>query len=253
MDISEIVNIVKETRPIIFKHDIRVKEKGFADFVTEVDTGVQEFIKRRLGEKYPDIQFFGEEGEREKIDFSRPVWILDPIDGTTNLIYGMGLSAVSLALYDKDGGSMGVVYNPFHDEIFTAERGKGAYFNGRKICVSKAQSLSESLIGIGTTPYEKELADENFRIFLDVYKRSLDIRRTGSAAIDLCYTACGRLDGYFERNLKPWDYAAGALILKEAGGCVTDFDGNEPDIKGKCCIVATNGKIHEELLGIINE
>lgn len=252
IDINEITKMIRETRPIIMRRGIHIREKGFADFVTEVDTGVQAFLKERLGERYPEIQFLGEEGAKERIDYSRPVWILDPIDGTTNLIYDFGMSAVSLALYYGEGGALGIVYNPFHEELFTAKRGEGAYLNGRRIHVSEAQSLHESLIGIGTSPYEKELAEDNFRVFLEVYKRSLDIRRTGSAAIDLCYTACGRLDGYFERNLKPWDYGAGAVILREAGGCVTDLDGNGPDIRGNCSIAATNGAIHGELLDMIN-
>ena len=254
MDIKNIISLVKETRGIIMEKrgHVHPSEKGFADFVTEVDTGVQEFLKARLAERYPDIQFLGEEGEKHGIDYNKPVWVLDPIDGTTNLIYDFAMSAVSLALYDKKRGVMGVVYNPFHDELFWAERGAGAYFNGRKISVSPAKTLHESLIGIGTTPYEKDLAEENFKIFLRVYKKSLDVRRTGSAAIDLCYVACGRLDGYFERNLKPWDYGAGAVILKEAGGKITSFDGTEPDISKNCCVAASNGLIHNELLADIN-
>lgn len=249
MNVKDVIGLVKETRAIINEKRscMHASEKGFADFVTEVDMGVQAYLKARLAEKYPEIQFVGEEGEKTAVDYSRPVWILDPIDGTTNLIYDFAMSAVSLALYDKNGGVIGIVYNPFHEELFWAKRGKGAYFNGRKISVSASKTIHDSLIGIGTAPYEKELAEENFKIFLRIYKKALDIRRTGSAAIDLCYTACGRLDGYFERNLKPWDYGAGAVILKEAGGEITDFDGKEPDISKNCCVIASNGYIHEEL------
>ncbi|MCH5211099.1 MAG: inositol monophosphatase [Oscillospiraceae bacterium] len=249
IDINLLKELVYRTKDIITDKMLikSVNEKGFADFVTAVDTGVQNMLEHELAALYPDIQFMGEEGEHHKIDPSGKVWILDPIDGTTNLIYDYKMSAVSLALYAGGDIIAGIVYNPFTNEMFTAEKGKGAYLNGERIHVSSADTISKSMISIGTSPYEKERADRNFDIFKNIFKASLDIRRSGSAALDLCYVASGRTDGYMEQNLKPWDFAAGMLILSEAGGMITDYNTNPVNPLKNSDVLASNGLIHQEL------
>ena len=250
IDMDFVKSLVYRTRDIINDKSLirSVSQKGFADFVTSVDTGVQDMLERELSAVYPDIQLLGEEGERHRIDPSGDIWILDPIDGTTNLIYDYRMSAVSLALYSGGAIEAGIVYNPFTEEMFTAQKGCGAYLNGVRIHASSAGSVSEGLISIGTSPYEKERADRNFEVFKNIFKTSLDIRRSGSAALDLCYTAAARTDGYMEQNLKPWDFAVGMLILTEAGGTVTDYDGGEINPLKNSGVLASNGHIHRELL-----
>lgn len=252
---EKLLELIKQTKEIALDkgsaNDVTVK--GLADFVTKVDMGVQEFLRPRLAELYPDVQFMSEEKDNSEIDMRGKVWILDPIDGTTNLIHDYKMSAVSLGMTDNGVPVAGVVYNPFSDELFYAEKGKGAYLNGVRIEASKAKTLEQSLISVGTSPYYKELADVNFELIKRFFVASEDIRRCGSAALDLCYLACGRIDGYFEQNLKPWDYAAGIAILREAGGCVTDMSGGEPSYTVPSHIIASNGFIHNDMQKMIND
>ncbi|MBR0366206.1 MAG: inositol monophosphatase, partial [Clostridia bacterium] len=220
--INELIKLIKETKPMATDrssaHDVTVK--GVADFVTGVDMGIQAFMRRRLGELFPDIQFMSEEKDNAGIDFGGRVWILDPIDGTTNLIHDYKMSAISLGLLENGAPTIGVVYNPFTDELFYASHGEGAFLGGEPIHATAADTLARSLISVGTSPYRKDLADVNFDLIKRFYIASEDIRRGGSASLDLCYIAAGRTDGFFERDLKPWDYAAGIAILREAGGVV---------------------------------
>lgn len=219
MDTQSIISLVKETQGIIRNREMaaRVREKGIADYVTQVDIAVQDFLKTALHELEPDIQFLGEETGLQRMN-ADSYWILDPVDGTTNLMHDYQHSVVSLALCRNKEIVWGVVYDPFHDELFSAAKGEGSFLNGSPIHVSSAQKLSETIIGIGTA--KRELAKENFSRFLKVYENSQDIRRLGSAALELAYTACGRQGGYFEAYLNPWDYAAGMLLVQEAGGKV---------------------------------
>lgn len=219
------------------------REKGVADYVTEVDFAVQQFIYGKLQELYPEAQFMGEEKSNDEIDRSGLVWVLDPVDGTTNLIHDYRNSAVSLALMEHQRIVMGIVYNPYSNEMFWAEEGKGAYRNGRPIHVSGAKDMGESMISIGTSPYYKEMAKENFPVFQSIFMDCQDIRRTGSAALDLANAACGRIDGYFERGLKLWDFAAGMLLVREAGGLVLDYRGADAGTGNVSDIVAGNGVI----------
>lgn len=250
IDMDLVKTLVYRTKDIITDKSLikSVNEKGLADFVTAVDTSVQDMLEKELSALYPDIQFIGEEGENHLTDMPGAVWILDPVDGTTNLIYDYRMSAVSLALYADGEIVIGIVYNPFTEEMFTAKKGDGAYLNGQRIHVSSAETVSKSLISIGTSPYEKERADRNFEVFKNIFKASLDIRRSGSAALDLCYVSAGRTDGYMEQNLKPWDFAAGILILNEAGGKVTDYSGNPINPLKNADVFASNGLIHNELM-----
>lgn len=250
---EKLIELIRETKKIAYDlssaHDITVK--GTADFVTKVDMGIQEFLRPRLKEMCPDIQFMSEEKDNSSIDPRGKVWVLDPIDGTTNLIHDYKMSAVSLGLTDNGVPILGIVYNPFTHELFSAKKGEGAFLNEMPIHVSKAETLERSLISVGTSPYYKELTDDNFEIIKRLFKASEDIRRCGSAAMDLCYTACGRIDGYFERRLKPWDYTAGIVILREAGGEVTSLAGGEPSYSFPTDIAASNGYIHEEMMSVI--
>lgn len=251
---EKLIELIKETKRIALDRSSAsaVTEKGLADFVTKVDMGVQEFLRPRLNALYPDVQFMSEEQDNSQIDFSGKVWILDPIDGTTNLIHDYKMSAVSLAMVDNGVPVMGIVYNPFTEELFSAVKGEGAYLNGEKISVTNAPKLIDSLISVGTSPYRKDLADENFELIKRFFVASEDIRRGGSAALDLCYIACGRIDGFFERNLKPWDYSAGIVIVREAGGIVTDMKNGEPSYRVPSDIAASNGKIHAEMMGLLD-
>lgn len=250
MDIQRIISLIKETKGIITNRDMasHVKEKGVADYVTQVDLAVQDFLKKALHSLTPDIQFLGEETGLQRME-SDSYWILDPVDGTTNLMHDYQHSVVSLALCRQKEIVMGIVYDPFHDELFSAVKGEGSLLNGIPIHVSSAQKLSETIIGVGTA--KRELAKENFSRFLQVYENSQDIRRLGSAALELAYTACGRQGGYFEVYLNPWDYAAGMLLIQEAGGTVTDWVGNALDPAMGSQVAGTNGHIHEELLNLL--
>ena len=205
-------------------HSIRTK--GETDYVTNVDLAVQELLRERLAALAPDVQFMGEEQDNSRLDWSRPCWILDPVDGTTNLIHRFRHNAVSLALAEGGQIRLGVVYNPYSGECFTARWGQGAFCNGSPIRVSSADRLEDSLLSVGTVPGRRKLADTAFRQIRTLYDTCQDVRRTGCASLDLCWVACGRLDGYVELSLQPWDYAAGRLLVEEAGGRVTAPDGS---------------------------
>ncbi len=218
-----------------------IAKEGRANFVTAYDKKVQERLYQDLLELLPEAEFLGEEGEQGQIDVSKGyVYIVDPIDGTTNFMKGYQMSAISVALA-KDGQVIcGVVYNPYLDELFTAAKGQGAFLNGVSIHVSKAP-LSEGLVLFGTSPYHESLAEKSFQTAYQYFKQALDVRRSGSAALDLCSIAAGRAELFFELILQPWDYAAGSLLIQEAGGVVTDMEGSEIILDGPCSILATNG------------
>ena len=249
IDPVQIIHLVHQTKPLIMnpKKAQAITVKGPADFVTAIDTCVQEFLKSKLEELFPDVQFMGEENHMNTIDPDRPAWILDPIDGTTNLIYDFRHSAVSLGYYEDHRIVFGIVYNPFTDETFHAILGQGAYLNEQPIHVSAKKKLSDSLVAIGTSPYDKQWADENFALFKKIFENCLDIRRTGAASLDLAYVACGRQDAYIERNLKPWDFAAGSIILTEAGGQISQYNAEPVNYCSNQDILATNTYIHNEL------
>lgn len=246
--IEEVIELVKQTKHFVFNQEMagHVTVKGAADYVTQVDFAIQNFLKEKLYELAPEIQFLGEESGLLEMP-GESFWILDPIDGTTNLIHGYLHSVVSLALCHKGEVVMGVIYDPYREEVFSAEKGRGSFLNGQPVHVSGAEHLDETIIGIGTSPYQKWFAKDNFVRFQRVFEAAQDIRRTGSAAMELAYIACGRQGGYFEICLQPWDYAAGVVLVQEAGGIVTDFEGN-PLKPGKASsVIASNGRIHEEL------
>lgn len=252
MDIQEIIALLKKTKSFVDNRERagHIKVKGPADYVTQVDTDIQGFLAKELGNLFPEIQFLGEEEGLHEMS-GDTYWILDPIDGTTNLIHDYQHSVVSLALYEKGEITLGIVYDPFREDVYHAEKGKGSFLNGTPIHVSEAETLAETIIAIGTSPYDRELSKENFQRIQRVYEKSQDIRRTGSAAMDLAYVACGRTGGFFEPKLSPWDFAAGMLLVAEAGGQVTDFEGKPLNLLQRGSVVASNGKVHGELRALM--
>ena len=252
MDIQEIIALVKKTKSFVGNRERagHIKVKGPADYVTQVDTDIQGFLAKELGNLFPEIQFLGEEEGLHEMS-GDTYWILDPIDGTTNLIHDYQHSVVSLALYERGEIKLGIVYDPFREDVYYAEKGKGSFLNETPIHVSDAETLAETIIAVGTSPYDRELEKENFERIQRVFEKSQDIRRTGSAAMDLAYVACGRTGGFFEPRLSPWDFAAGMLLVAEAGGQVTDFEGKPLNLLQRGSVVASNGKVHGELRALM--
>lgn len=253
IDIERMKSIVMEAGKL-FSDDIAaqsVTEKGASDFVTAVDFASQNYIKAELEKYFPEAALLSEEGDNETFEPKEYTFVLDPVDGTTNLIHRYRQSAVSLGLVHNGVSVAGVVYNPFTEELFWAEKGKGAYCNGRSMKVSPQADFSKCVITIGTMPYYKEFADRNFEMFKNIYLDAVDIRRTGSSALDLCYTADGRTEAFFERGLKAWDFAAGAVILSEAGGKLTDWEGNALDLYSQQDVVGSNGHVHDRMLSYL--
>lgn len=228
----------------------RIEFKGAVDIVTEVDKKSEELIMAEIKKAFPGHGILTEESPELKQD-SPYKWVIDPLDGTTNYSHGFPFFCVSIA-FEKDGEVVfGVVYDPMMDELFTAEKGQGAFKNGEKIKVSVISELGRGLLATGF-PYDlRSSKANNLDHFSAFAVKAQAIRRAGSAALDLCYIASGRFDGYWEMKLRPWDVAAGALIVREAGGMVTDFSGGPFSIYGKECL-ATNGLLHEEMIRILS-
>ncbi|MBO5336444.1 MAG: inositol monophosphatase [Lachnospiraceae bacterium] len=240
--LQKIIEIVHECGEILLSAtDIerKVHEKeGKGNFVTDYDSAVQAILKEKLLKLLPEAVFFGEEDEADKADVSKGyAFIVDPIDGTTNFARGYNTSCISVALAKDGFPVLGVVYNPYERETFTAEKGKGAFLNGKPIHVSNRE-LKQGVVLVGTAPYNEELAKKTFETIYHYFLRTGDIRCNGSSAINLCNLACGRAELFFELILSPWDYAAGALIVQEAGGIVSDFQGNPLTYDRKQTVVA---------------
>lgn len=227
--LREIIKIMHECGEIMLSAtDIQRKihqKEGKGNFVTDYDSKVQAVLREKLLNLLPEAVFFGEEDDADKADISKGyAFIVDPIDGTANFTKGLQMSCISVALARDGYPVIGVVYNPYKQETFYAEKGKGAYLNGEPIHVSD-KTLEEGLVFFGTAPYNPEYSKKTFELLYRYFMRTQDVRRSGSAAIDLCTVACGRAELYFEMLLSPWDYAAGALIVEEAGGIVTNMEG----------------------------
>lgn len=229
-----------------------IKRKQARDFVTEVDTGIQELLRRRLSDILPEAKFMGEEQDNSALDTSGLVWILDPVDGTTNFIHRLRHSAISLALVDGGEPVLGIIFNPDTDELYTAVAGRGAFLNGRAIHVSRTEALAECLIDVGTNPAIRDQAGRNFEVMRAVYDRCVDIRRMGAASLDFCNVADGRIDAYTECRLNPWDYAAGLIIAGEAGAVVTDLRGRQPDMFRPSDVIVANPDVHRQLLELLH-
>ncbi len=231
-----------------------IKEKnGDANFVTVFDEQVQDSLIKGISEIFPDAVFFAEEKDNSAEDVKNGrCFIIDPIDGTTNFIHSMGASTISVAMLVDGVPVFGVVYDPYRDDYFCAQSECGAYMNGERIFVSE-RYLEHSVVAFGTTPYKKsEYAEKGFLIAKNIFMNCSDIRRSGSAALDMAYVACGKLDGFFECVLSPWDYAAGYVLIKEAGGTVTDFNGTDIGFSAPSPIICSNRLIHNKLSALIN-
>jgi len=220
------------------------------DLVTQADKRSERFIVERLTKYFPDHAIAAEEGTgHESASASEFRWHVDPLDGTTNFAHRYPCFCVSIALAQRDTLLAAVVFNPFYNELFTAARGEGATFNGKKIHVSKVATLSTSLLCTGF-PVRNRKASPNLQYYGDFTQHSHGVRRDGSAALDLASVAAGRFDGFWEFNLQKWDTAAGVLLVEEAGGKVSDFAGNPYQLGGPV-ILATNGLIHDEMLAVL--
>jgi len=229
-----------------------VQHKGTVDLVTEADRAAEALIAARLRGAFPDHRLLGEEGARE--DPAAPAgspyrWLIDPLDGTTNFAHGLPHFAVSIGLEDGAGPLAGVVYDPMRDELFTAARGGGAFRNGQPLAVSGTDDLVRALLVTGFS-YDLRRREAQAAAWRDFLVRVQGIRQTGSAALNLCYVAAGRLDGYWEWGIAPWDVAAGALIVAEAGGAVSDFGGG-PFHADNRQLVASNGRLHRAILDVL--
>lgn len=234
-----------------------ISQKSFSDFVTKVDLESEKTIINNIKKHFPNHQIMAEESSKDykKADY---LWIIDPLDGTTNFIHSFPFIAISIALMYKGELIIGVIHDPLRNETFYAESGSGAFLNGKKIKVSSIKKPESSLIATGFPFRNKQYIEKYVKIFHRMLHSVNDLRRAGAAAIDLAYVACGRVDGFFEYALSPWDIAAGTVLIKEAGGVVSDFDGdNNYLLTGN--IIAGNPVIHKflseklkEILGGIN-
>ncbi|MCI8269064.1 MAG: inositol monophosphatase [Lachnospiraceae bacterium] len=227
--LSEIIKVVHECGDIMLSAtDIERKihqKEGKGNFVTDYDSRVQKVLKTRLLSLVPEAVFLGEEDQMDHTDISKGyAFIVDPIDGTANFIRGYNASCISVALAEEGYPILGVIYDPYQKETYYAEKGKGAYRNGERIQTSE-RTLEEGVILFGVAPYNKELMQKSFEVAYRYVSRGEDLRRSGSAAIDLCMVASGRAEFFFEMVLSPWDYAAGALLVEEAGGFTGDLEG----------------------------
>ena len=229
-----------------------ITAKGRSNFVTDVDVAVQEYIRKGLMNLYPDYGFMSEEQENAP-DFKKPLWILDPIDGTANFITHYHQSAISLALYQEGEVVFGAVYNPFTDELFSAEKGKGAFCNGERIFADHEVEFQSAIIDLGTMPYYKNRAKEVGRMTEELILRAGDMRRIGSAALAMAYTAAGRTGAMLEGVLQPWDFAAGKLIALEAGAIVSDWEGAPLDVKNPSSVLVSGRKVYDELMRLIKD
>jgi myo-inositol-1(or 4)-monophosphatase len=237
-----------------FNRGVATEYKGDVDLVTEADRASEKLIVERLTTAFPGHGIFGEEGARRGLD-AEYRWYVDPLDGTTNFAHGFPVFCVSMGLEHRPAGLAAdadgelitaVIYDPTRDELFTAQKGTGAWLNGRRIHVSATRDLAEALLATGF-PSRKRHASPNIHFYQEFTLRSHGVRRAGSAALDLAYTACGRIDGFWEFRLNPWDTAAGALLVTEAGGSMSRFDGSPFQLNSNE-ILATNGKLGAELI-----
>lgn len=247
-------DVVRRASKIILRavdhiDSISISEKSRNDYVTEIDKATEQEIISSLRKVYPDHRIIAEEsgvleGNEEN------TWIIDPLDGTSNFIHGFPHFAISLAFQSKAKIEHGVVYDPLRNELFSATRGEGARLNDKKIRVSSRKKLEDALIGTGFPFRQPQHFKTYLSIFETLFPQTADMRRAGSAALDLAYVAAGRLDGFFEIGLKPWDIAAGVLLIKEAGGLISDLDGKE-NYMNSGNIVSGNPKIFKGLIQAI--
>jgi myo-inositol-1(or 4)-monophosphatase len=229
---------------------LQVSLKGPANFVTAADRRAEETLRAELGKARPGYGFLGEEGGRHEGTDGTHTWIVDPLDGTTNFLHGIPQFAISIGLERSGAIVAAVIYNPITDELYTAERGKGAFLNDRRLRVAGRRNLAEAVIACGLPHLGRGDLPLGLKELGAVQGQVAGLRRFGAAALDLAFVASGRIDGYWERNLSPWDMAAGVLMVREAGGFVTDLDGGDAMFT-KRHIVAGNETVHRELLRLL--
>ena len=235
-----------------FGTGIRIDKKGTIDLVTEVDVAIERSFREMVAARFPDHAVLGEEMGGSAVPPAGPCWVFDPIDGTTNFAHGLPIFCSSLALEVDGVAQVAAVYDPTRRELFTAERGSGAFLNGRRLHVSDAATLVDAVLVTGF-PYDvHQRVDEIVGLFAAFVGRARAVRRLGSAAIDLCYVAAGRMDGFWESDLKAWDIAGGALVVEQAGGRVTDMSG-APFSSRAGRVLASNGVLHDPLLSVIRD
>lgn len=228
-----------------------VEDKRPFDYVTEIDRACEQLIINSINEHFPDHEILAEESGKNN-NTNRYRWIIDPLDGTTNFIHGNPHCSVSIALQNDGKIILGVVHDPFRDELYYAEKGGGAYCNNQRIHASQQWNLNSCLIATGFPFKTRQLLDQYWRVLSEIFMAVSGIRRTGSAALDLTYVACGRFDGFWELKLSPWDVAAGALIIEEAGGKITDFEGGDNHIwTGD--VIASNSIIHDFMMSKVQK
>ena len=251
--LNEFIEIVKKAGEIFkegFNKKLEIKSKGIKDLVTEYDVKVEKFLINEF-KKFNEYSIIAEETLQE--EFNNSI-IIDPIDGTTNFAHHIPHCAISIGIYENKSSKYAIIYNPILNELFYAKRGEGAYKNGKKIEVSNQDDFQRSFIATGF-PYSSAENEDDLKWVINKLKHILprcqDIRRLGSAALDLCYVAEGKYEGFYEINLKPWDVSAGMLIVSEAGGIISNEYGNEYNFFEDKCIVASNGTIHNELVEIL--
>ena len=235
-----------------FGRALQISNKSELDLVTEADLASEKLIIERIKTNYPRHAILAEESGASALAdgaASEWRWIIDPLDGTTNYAHGYPCFCVSIGLEHKGKLELGVIYDPVRDELFTAERGQGAALNGRRLQVSQTRTLNSALLCTGF-PYDVRERSEFARHFTNFIMNAQAVRRDGSAALDLAYVACGRFDGFWEEGLHPWDVAAGVLMIEEAGGRVSDYDGAAFDIYS-APILASNGLVHEQMMRVL--
>ncbi|HXP90609.1 MAG TPA: inositol monophosphatase family protein [Fibrobacteria bacterium] len=249
--IEHVVQAAREAGAILregFGRIHEIQEKGrTTDLVTETDKASERFLREWISSRFPDHAMIGEEEENVARPDAEWTWVFDPLDGTVSFAYGIPFFAVCVALCHRGTTVAGAVYEPLRDEMFAAVRGEGATLNGSPIRVTATTELNRALLATGFPYSIAENPKRTLETFVAVAPYARGIRRLGTAGIDLAYVACGRMDGYWESFLQPWDCAAGALLVEEAGGRVTDYAGNRHDIFGLQTL-ATNGRIHEQLM-----
>jgi myo-inositol-1(or 4)-monophosphatase len=238
---------ISEQAALISQSDI--EEKGKKNLVTYVDRTAENMLVKGLGTILPGSEFIGEEFDYKR-EGKKPTWVIDPLDGTTNFIHGVPIFSISLALMLGEDVLSGVVYEISRKECFYAWQGSEAFLNGSKVRVSSIPDISGSLLVTGFPYLHEGKLERYLKIFKELTEKSHGLRRLGSAAVDMCYVAAGRMEGFYEYGLNPWDVAAGSLIVRQAGGKVTDFNGGDRYIHGRE-MLATNGHIHSELAEII--
>src|ERR1700761_3317285 len=245
------IEIAREAGQVLMAHrGVEFELKGAFDLVTAADRASEQLVMKRLRERFPQHGIVAEEGGRAEMQAALR-WYVDPLDGTTNFAHGYPMWNVTLALARHDEVVAGVVYDPLNRELFAAERGAGARLNGAPMRVSKIEVLNDSLVSTGF-PSRKRHQNVNIHFYYQLAMMTHGVRRGGSAAIDLAYTACGRTEAFWEFGLNPWDMAAGTLLVEEAGGTVSGMKGEALDLHGKY-LLADNGLIHAEIMGLFGE